>query len=85
MAPARLMRAHDGGVGGGCGIGGVDLRAGERHHPVDIEQILHGVGHAGERRQRFALGAQAIDRGGFALRPLEGFRGEAIQAGILVR
>ena len=48
--PGAAQARDDGRVGGRGGIGGIDLRARQRHHPFDIEQVLHGKGHACQRR-----------------------------------
>ena len=69
---------HDAGIGGGRRIAGVYLGAGEGHQPFDIEQVLHGIGNTGERRQHRSLGVQGVDRGSLALGTREGLGGEAI-------
>lgn len=64
-------------------VGGIDPSAGQRDFVGDVEQVLHRVGHACQRRQRLAAGATRIDGGGFL--PGAGFRdrGKAVVARIV--
>ncbi len=63
-------------------IARIHFGAGQGHQTRDIEQVLHSVGHAGQRRQRLTLGAQCVDRVGLAACTLNGHRCEAVQTGI---
>jgi hypothetical protein len=69
-------------VGDGRRIACIHLAAGQRHQPCDIEQVLHGVGYAGKRRQRLTPGAHFVDRRRLAACTLESSRSKTIQVGI---
>ena len=53
-----------------------------RGHALDVEEVLHRIGHAGQWRQRLAGGAGGVDRVGFGSRALERTAGEGVGPGV---
>jgi len=58
-------------------MGAVDLGAGNRRQPLNVEQVLDGEGHAGERQP--CLVAHGVDRFRLGAGALGGHRGESIE------
>ena len=62
----------------------IDARSGERRDSRDVEQVLHGERHAGERTRRAPAGDHAVDPLGVAERAITEDRGEAVELGVAV-
>jgi hypothetical protein len=71
------------GIARGRGKIAVDLRSGTRRQTLDVEQVLHGKRHTGERSRRFAGRDCGIDGARFFTRPFGGDVGKGIQGRIV--
>ncbi len=80
--PGLLEALDEHRIGHGRRMIAVDLRAGERAEASDVEEVLHRIGHAGERSGIFTRRQRPIDFAGFLERPLRGERREAVEGAV---
>ena len=70
------------GVGRGCRPFALDFRAGNGDHALEVEQVLHRIGHARQRRQQPTLASGGVDSLGLGQRALGGDGREGVEPGV---